>query len=238
MSINWHRLFFFKYWIDLKVLLLSKKKRFLVFSIVPIWVYPKCITHVNKRNDSNKHIHSSNREDKMRSALILLLLFLNFVLSSVLAKTPTKPPKGCTILNDCAVLGEKNYTGSALNPEVITYGSQTIKFRNGLTLYGRKLAFALDVNPTLPYLGVWRLPKGANVYLKVENNHLTDPVNVHTHGLHVKGTGSDDPSIDIAPNTVHQYEYQIGRDHRTCFCSFWFVCFLKQILTKTDLTTK
>lgn len=52
-------------------------------------------------------------------------------------------------------------------------------------------------------------------------NQLTQPTNLHYHGLHIPigGTG-DDPFLAISPGESHTYEYQIPDTHRAG--TFWY----------------
>jgi len=118
----------------------------------------------------------------------------------------------CTVINQCALLGERLYNGTAEHPEVLVFEENTISFSNGLVLEGMKLSFVPDANPTVPYLGVWILPKGAMLYFSVTNN-ANQNVNIHTHGLHVKGSGADDPSVQIVPGQTFSYSFQVPSDH-------------------------
>jgi len=127
----------------------------------------------------------------------------------------------CLVLNDdCGRLGERVYSGtSRTNPEVITFSESTVRFANGLSMKGAKLSFVPDVNPTnKTYLGVWRVKKGTEMYVRLRNLHPTAKTNLHTHGLHVKGTGEDDPTVEVLPLQEHLYRFRVGNDHRK---SFW-----------------
>jgi hypothetical protein len=142
--------------------------------------------------------------------IALVAIIINLVISYVEAV--------CTILNDCGKLGEISYDTTIYNkanPQVLVFKENPIDFGNGLTFTGAKFAFSpVDANPGNPYLGVWRIPKGTTVYLTLVNQHSTRGVNLHTHGLHIKGTGMDDPTFDIEPGQQKNYTYKISKDHR------------------------
>lgn len=121
----------------------------------------------------------------------------------------------CVYLNDCGTLGERLYDPltTLANPEVINYKDVNVTLSNNVTFAGRRFSFSQDVNPSLPYLGVWIIPKAIRIYVTVNNLSPINPVNLHWHGLHVKGTGADDPGLTIAPKTSYTYTIPISSDH-------------------------
>jgi FtsP/CotA-like multicopper oxidase with cupredoxin domain len=121
----------------------------------------------------------------------------------------------CVVLNECGVLPERKYslTTTRTNPEVIKYRSQNVTFSNGVRFGGRRIAFDGDTSNQTPYLGVWIIPKGATIFVRLANQHPTSKINLHWHGLHVKGTGADDPSLEVAPGQSTLYTISVGRDH-------------------------
>jgi FtsP/CotA-like multicopper oxidase with cupredoxin domain len=52
-------------------------------------------------------------------------------------------------------------------------------------------------------------------------NHLDEPTNLHTHGLHVSPSGqADNVFVTVAPGARRRYEYDIPADHRSGL--FWY----------------
>ncbi|MEL6355001.1 MAG: multicopper oxidase domain-containing protein, partial [Cyanobacteria bacterium J06627_28] len=52
-------------------------------------------------------------------------------------------------------------------------------------------------------------------------NQLTQPTNIHFHGLHIPPTGSgDDVFLEIPPGEKHTYDFQIPSDHPAG--TFWY----------------
>jgi FtsP/CotA-like multicopper oxidase with cupredoxin domain len=76
---------------------------------------------------------------------------------------------------------------------------------------GRR-ATALTYNGGLPG-PTWIVRPGERVEVSVENQ-LTEPTNLHVHGLHVSPNGnSDNVLVSIDPGTSFDYEYELPEDH-------------------------
>ena len=124
----------------------------------------------------------------------------------------------CTYLNDdCGRLPEFMYKGTRSNPTTIYYQQSTIRLSNGAVFPGRRLSFTAGGGgeSNSPYLGVWRIPKGTTLFVRFINQSPFNG-NLHWHGLHVKGTNADDPTVIVNPASEHRYEFDIGRDHSKC----------------------
>ncbi|MBN9151148.1 MAG: multicopper oxidase family protein [Cryobacterium sp.] len=59
----------------------------------------------------------------------------------------------------------------------------------------------------------WKVQPGDTVKVSVENQ-LSEPTNLHVHGLHVSPSGnSDNVLVSIDPGSSFDYEYQLPEDH-------------------------
>lgn len=73
-------------------------------------------------------------------------------------------------------------------------------------------ATALSYNGGVPG-PTWRVRPGDAVKVSVENQ-LSEPTNLHVHGLHVSPSGnSDNVLVAIDPGASFDYEYQLPADH-------------------------
>jgi FtsP/CotA-like multicopper oxidase with cupredoxin domain len=73
-------------------------------------------------------------------------------------------------------------------------------------------ATALSYNGGLPGPTL-RLQPGDRLQVQLVNR-LSDPTNLHVHGLHVSPDGnSDNPFVKIDPGTTFDYDYQLPDDH-------------------------
>ncbi|GAA1435994.1 multicopper oxidase family protein [Microlunatus lacustris] len=73
-------------------------------------------------------------------------------------------------------------------------------------------ATALSYNGGLPGPTL-RLQPGDRLQVQLVNR-LTDPTNLHVHGLHVSPEGnSDNPFVKIDPGSTFDYDYQLPDDH-------------------------
>lgn len=85
--------------------------------------------------------------------------------------------------------------------------------------YGNGTRFAYTYNGTSPGPTL-RVRSGDRLVITLENR-LSEPTNLHTHGLHVSPLGnSDNVFIQIAPGQSHVYTYDIPSDHRSSLC--WY----------------
>ena len=90
-------------------------------------------------------------------------------------------------------------------PSAVTIGGTTV---NALTYNGSLPGPTLLVHP------------GDTVAVSLAN-HLDEPTNLHTHGLHVSPDGaSDNVFRRIDPGTTAQYRYEIPKNHRPGV--FWY----------------
>ena len=141
--------------------------------------------------------------------------FVVFTLTVLVYIVTRAHASSCTILNECGRLSEHVYQGTKDSPEIIFYQDSPVRFANGAAFQGKRLSFSLTPgqNPARPYLGVWRLQRGTTLYYRLVNASPTSPANLHLHGMHVKGTGADDPTLHVMPHTDWLYKVVVPRDH-------------------------
>ncbi|BCW06141.1 multicopper oxidase family protein [Arthrobacter sp. NtRootA1] len=93
-------------------------------------------------------------------------------------------------------------------------GSLNVQLEAGgtsLLLAGRQ-ASALAYNKEIPGPTL-RIRPGDVLKIRLINN-LSEPTNLHMHGLHVSPQGNgDNPFIRVDPGTAVDYEYRLPRDH-------------------------
>ncbi|MEL7070097.1 MAG: multicopper oxidase family protein [Cyanobacteria bacterium J06581_3] len=93
----------------------------------------------------------------------------------------------------------------AAKPQTISIGDRPA---NLLTYNGQLPGPLLEAKP------------GDTVQLNF-TNQLTQPTNIHFHGLHIPPTGSgDDVFLEIPPGAKHTYDFQIPSDHPAG--TFWY----------------
>ena len=90
-------------------------------------------------------------------------------------------------------------------PTTVRYGS------------GRRFAYTYNGSTPGPTL---RIKPGDVLSITLENR-LSEPTNLHTHGLHVSPAGAaDNIFISVPPGKQHAYTYRIPADHRSGM--FWY----------------
>ncbi len=123
--------------------------------------------------------------------------------------------------------GGSALTGSAggttlTEPDVLTSSNGslevTLRAAAGVTLDGRTTQ-ALGYNGSSPGPSLVVRP-GDVLRVRLEND-LSEPTNLHTHGLHVSPEGNSDNIFRrVDPGTSADYEYRIPEDHPTG--TFWY----------------
>ena len=84
---------------------------------------------------------------------------------------------------------------------------------------GSRQAHLLTYNGTVPGPRLEANP-GDSVQIRF-TNQLSQPTNIHYHGLHIPPTGSgDNVFLEVSPGESHTYEYQIPEDHPAG--TFWY----------------
>ena len=95
----------------------------------------------------------------------------------------------------------------------------TLRAEAGTVPFGDGHRFAYTYNGTSPGPTL-RVRPGDRLVITHEN-HLDEPTNIHTHGLHVSPSGdADNVFVEIAPGGSHTYTYEIPADHRSSLC--WY----------------
>ena len=95
----------------------------------------------------------------------------------------------------------------------------TLKAEAGTVPYGNGTRFAYTYNGTSPGPTL-RVRPGDTLVITLEN-HLDEPTNLHTHGLHVTPEGdSDNVFVQVDPGQSHTYTYELPTDHRSSLC--WY----------------
>jgi FtsP/CotA-like multicopper oxidase with cupredoxin domain len=95
----------------------------------------------------------------------------------------------------------------------------TLKAEAGTVPYGNGTRFAYTYNGTSPGPTL-RVRPGDTLVITLEN-HLDEPTNLHTHGLHVSPEGdSDNVFVQVDPGQSHTYTYELPTDHRSSLC--WY----------------
>ena len=95
----------------------------------------------------------------------------------------------------------------------------TLKAEVGTVPYGDGTRFAYTYNGTSPGPTL-RVRPGDTLIITLEN-HLDEPTNLHTHGLHVSPEGdSDNVFVQVDPGQSHTYTYVLPGDHRSSLC--WY----------------
>ena len=95
----------------------------------------------------------------------------------------------------------------------------TLTAEAGTVPYGDGTRFAYTYNGTSPGPTL-KVRPGDTLVITLEN-HLDEPTNLHTHGLHVSPEGdSDNVFVAIAPGQSRTYTYVLPEDHRSSLC--WY----------------
>ena len=110
-----------------------------------------------------------------------------------------------------------------VQPQVLTSSNGrlevTLKAEAGTVPFGDSARFAYTYNGTSPGPTL-RVRPGDTLVITLEN-HLDEPTNLHTHGLHVSPQGgSDNVFVQIDPGQSHTYTYELPGDHRSSLC--WY----------------
>ena len=85
--------------------------------------------------------------------------------------------------------------------------------------WGDSTRFSLTYNGITPGPTL-RVSPGDRLQIRLENG-LTEPTNLHTHGLHVSPDGDgDNVFVAVAPGEARTYVYDIPADHRSGL--FWY----------------
>lgn len=88
----------------------------------------------------------------------------------------------------------------------------TLTSAEGQVQIAGRQATALSYNGGIPG-PTWIVRPGDTVKVSVENQ-LSEPTNLHVHGLHVSPSGnSDNVLVSIEPGASFDYEYQLPEDH-------------------------
>jgi FtsP/CotA-like multicopper oxidase with cupredoxin domain len=94
-----------------------------------------------------------------------------------------------------------------------------LKAEAGTVPYGDGTRFAYTYNGSSPGPTL-RVRPGDTLVITLEN-HLDEPTNLHTHGLHVSPEGdSDNVFVQVDPGQSHTYTYVLPSDHRSSLC--WY----------------
>jgi FtsP/CotA-like multicopper oxidase with cupredoxin domain len=174
-----------------------------------------------KKNNNNKEeIRSKHSqiliENKMRGFVLALYSVLFLHSSTVHATTAACVTNvtGVVVLNDCPMNTYKVSETETLN---MTWENVSVSLP-GVNLVMQ--AYRMNVLPTRIPFGVITIPKGVNMRVMLRNGFAPNPINLHTHGLHIRGgqnsdgTSSDDVSIEMQSGTgVRLYKYEIPPDH-------------------------
>jgi FtsP/CotA-like multicopper oxidase with cupredoxin domain len=122
---------------------------------------------------------------------------------------------GTVVLNDCPMNTYKVSETETLN---MTWENFTLSLP-GLNLIAQ--GYRMNDLPTRIPFGVITIPKGVNMKVTLRNGFAPNPINLHTHGLHIRGgrnsdgTSSDDVSIEMetGDGVGRLYQYEIPPDH-------------------------
>lgn len=137
---------------------------------------------------------------------------------------------GAAVLGLSACGGSSDTTSTAarpgasfVQPKVLTSTNGrlevTLKAEAGTVPYGDGTRFAYTYNGTSPGPTL-RVRPGDTLVVTLEN-HLDEPTNLHTHGLHVSPEGdSDNVFVRVDPGRSHTYTYVLPTDHRSSLC--WY----------------
>jgi FtsP/CotA-like multicopper oxidase with cupredoxin domain len=139
--------------------------------------------------------------------------FLKFSLSSA----------GAFILSQCANISQQHSVASSslLSAKSSLDGLLAIDLKASLTSVnlGRKKAYLMTYNGQFPGPTLEAKP-GDTIRINFTNN-LSQPTNLHYHGLHIPPTGkADNVFLDIPPQTSFTYEFTIPKNHRGG--TFWY----------------
>ena len=108
-------------------------------------------------------------------------------------------------------------------PKVLTSSNRrlevTLRAEARTVPYGDGRRFAYTYNGTTPGPTL-RVRPGDTLVITLEN-HLDEPTNLHTHGLHVSPEGdADNVFVQIDPGQSHTYTYVLPTNHRSSLC--WY----------------
>jgi FtsP/CotA-like multicopper oxidase with cupredoxin domain len=131
------------------------------------------------------------------------------------------------VLAACSGSSERNASAPAgspfRQPKVLTSTNGrlavTLRAEAGTVPHGDGRRFAYSYNGTTPGPTL-RVRPGDTLVITLEN-HLDEPTNLHTHGLHVSPEGdSDNVFVRVDPGQSRTYTYVLPTNHRSSLC--WY----------------